>query len=161
MKVDTYVEYAQSFIEYSKSVGTLEPVPADRASTQKWSDKLMFTVSNEYGCLTATKFTDRVKSKPCKRYPNMVWAFDGGHIVSVLHGTCLMMTTTNLGHTLTHGECDESNPAFMYNLFDGTLFLEGDTSLVVGARYWGLGDHVKFFARDAAETGQSWKVDFV
>lgn len=34
--VDTYVEYAQSFVAYAKSVGTLEPVPADRASTQVW-----------------------------------------------------------------------------------------------------------------------------
>lgn len=37
LKVDTYVEYAQSFIDYAKSVESLEPVPADRASTQVWA----------------------------------------------------------------------------------------------------------------------------
>ena len=36
LKVDTYVEYAQSFIDYAKSVDSLDPVPADRASTQNW-----------------------------------------------------------------------------------------------------------------------------
>ena len=36
LKVDTYLEYAQSFVDYAKSVGILEPVPADRASTQIW-----------------------------------------------------------------------------------------------------------------------------
>jgi len=35
-KVDTYVEYAQSFIEYAQG-NVLEKVPADRASTQNWS----------------------------------------------------------------------------------------------------------------------------
>lgn len=35
---DTYVEYAQSFIEYAESVGVLEPVSSDRYSTQNWSD---------------------------------------------------------------------------------------------------------------------------
>lgn len=38
LKEDTFVEYAQSFIEYAESVKVLEPVPADRASTQNWSD---------------------------------------------------------------------------------------------------------------------------
>merc|ERR1712150_87987 len=37
-KVDTYVEYAQSFIEYAEK-NVLEKVPADRASTQNWSDQ--------------------------------------------------------------------------------------------------------------------------
>lgn len=36
LKVDTYLEYAQSFIDYAESIGILEPVPADRASTQIW-----------------------------------------------------------------------------------------------------------------------------
>lgn len=36
LKVDTYVEYAQSFIDYAKSVDSLDPVPEDRASTQNW-----------------------------------------------------------------------------------------------------------------------------
>ena len=38
LKEDTFVEYAQSFIEYAESVKVLEPVPGDRASTQNWSD---------------------------------------------------------------------------------------------------------------------------
>lgn len=40
LKYDTYVEYAQSFIEYAESVGGLAPVSADRASTQNWTDQV-------------------------------------------------------------------------------------------------------------------------
>ena len=40
LKVDTFVEYAQSFIEYAETLDALEPVPEDRASTQNWSDVL-------------------------------------------------------------------------------------------------------------------------
>ena len=36
LKVDTYVEYAQSFIDYAKSVDSLDPVPEDLSSTQTW-----------------------------------------------------------------------------------------------------------------------------
>lgn len=43
LKVDTYVEYAQSFIEYAASVDSLTPVGPDRASTQNWSDKVTTT----------------------------------------------------------------------------------------------------------------------
>lgn len=45
LKYDTYVEYAQSFIEYAESVGVLEPVSADRASTQNWTDQAPETTS--------------------------------------------------------------------------------------------------------------------
>lgn len=38
LKVDTYVEYAQSFIEYAESVAVLDPVSAESASTQVWLD---------------------------------------------------------------------------------------------------------------------------
>ena len=38
LKVDTYVEYAQSFIEYAQEVGTLEKVSDENASTQVWAD---------------------------------------------------------------------------------------------------------------------------
>jgi hypothetical protein len=43
LKVDTYVEYAQSFIEYAASVDSLTPVGADRASTQNWSNIVVDT----------------------------------------------------------------------------------------------------------------------
>mmetsp|Transcript_6194 Transcript_6194/g.15331 ORF Transcript_6194/g.15331 Transcript_6194/m.15331 type:complete len:551 (+) Transcript_6194:385-2037(+) len=36
LKVDTYVEYAQSFIDYAKSVDSFDPVPEDLSSTQTW-----------------------------------------------------------------------------------------------------------------------------
>lgn len=39
LKIDTYVEYAQSFIDYSLEVGALNPVPADRAPIQNWSNE--------------------------------------------------------------------------------------------------------------------------
>jgi len=39
LKVDTYVEYAQAFIDYTMDVGTLEHVPADFASTQNWNNE--------------------------------------------------------------------------------------------------------------------------
>jgi len=45
LKYDTYVEYAQSFIEYAESVGVLAPVSVDRASTQNWTDKVPETTS--------------------------------------------------------------------------------------------------------------------
>jgi 5''-nucleotidase/2'',3''-cyclic phosphodiesterase and related esterases len=45
LKVDTYVEYAQSFIEYASVVENLNPVGADRASTQNWSDQLPDTLA--------------------------------------------------------------------------------------------------------------------
>ncbi len=156
-RVDTFVEYAQSFIEYSKSVGVLEPVPTERASTQNWTDKLTFTVANEYGCLTAWSFDDKVKVRPCKGYRNQAWTFVNGNIKSVKHGTCLKKDRINL----THRECDEKGPAFIYNLFDKSLFLEGNSKMVVGARYWLPGDHVKFFARDEKASGQDWKIDFL
>lgn len=38
LKVDSYVEYAQSFIEYIQDVGTLEKVSDENASTQVWAD---------------------------------------------------------------------------------------------------------------------------
>lgn len=38
LKVDSYVEYAQSFIEYAQDVGTLEKVSDENASTQVWAD---------------------------------------------------------------------------------------------------------------------------
>jgi len=38
--VDTYVEYAQSFVDYAKSVQVLEPVDEENGSTQSWSDSL-------------------------------------------------------------------------------------------------------------------------
>ncbi len=40
LKVDTFLEYAQAFIDYSNDVKILEPVPQDRASTQSWSKTL-------------------------------------------------------------------------------------------------------------------------
>lgn len=45
LKVDTYVEYAQSFIDYSLVAGTLDPVSAGRASTQTWTDTFAPTAS--------------------------------------------------------------------------------------------------------------------
>jgi 5'-nucleotidase/UDP-sugar diphosphatase len=52
-KVDTFVEYAQSFIDYAKSVNTLTSVSDDRASTQEWSDSLRPSVgADESGCAT-------------------------------------------------------------------------------------------------------------
>jgi hypothetical protein len=63
-KVNTFVEYAQSFIDYAQSVNTLTSVPDDRASTQEWSDYLQFTVSaDESGCLTVFSYNERVKVK--------------------------------------------------------------------------------------------------
>merc|ERR1712113_116463 len=38
LKVDSYVEYAQSFIEYIQDVGILDQVLDENASTQKWAD---------------------------------------------------------------------------------------------------------------------------
>jgi 5'-nucleotidase len=38
LMVDTFVEYAQSFIEYAEKAGTLTKVSPDRASTQTWTD---------------------------------------------------------------------------------------------------------------------------
>jgi hypothetical protein len=39
LKVDTYIEYGQAFIDYIMSVGTLEPVPADFASTKNYNNE--------------------------------------------------------------------------------------------------------------------------
>lgn len=44
-RLDTYVEYAQSFIEYAESVESLEPVSNDSRSTKNWSDELAPTPS--------------------------------------------------------------------------------------------------------------------
>lgn len=44
-KLDTYVEYAQSFIEYAESVDSLVPVSTDSRSTQNWSNELTPTPS--------------------------------------------------------------------------------------------------------------------
>lgn len=44
-KLDTYVEYAQSFIEYAESIDSLEPIPDDARSTQNWSNELQPTPS--------------------------------------------------------------------------------------------------------------------
>lgn len=59
LKVDTYVEYAQSFIEYASTVDSLTPVGPDRASTQNWSDQLPDTSSP-----TISRKTDKPTSTP-------------------------------------------------------------------------------------------------
>ncbi len=38
LKVDSYVEYAQSFIEYAQDVGTLVKVSDENASTRVWAE---------------------------------------------------------------------------------------------------------------------------
>mmetsp|Transcript_8365 Transcript_8365/g.10977 ORF Transcript_8365/g.10977 Transcript_8365/m.10977 type:complete len:659 (+) Transcript_8365:81-2057(+) len=40
LKVDTFVEYAQSFINYAEAVESLDPVSAERASTQSYSAEI-------------------------------------------------------------------------------------------------------------------------
>ncbi len=45
LKVDSYVEYAQSFIEYAQEVKVLSPVSEEDASTQNWFDQVDATMS--------------------------------------------------------------------------------------------------------------------
>jgi len=45
LKYVTFVEYAQSFIEYAESIGGLAPVSADRVSTQNRTDQVPETTS--------------------------------------------------------------------------------------------------------------------
>ena len=59
-KVDSYVEYAQSFIEYVKSVGTITAVADENKPTQHWSDQRIVKFCNNYGCLSSSTTTNDV-----------------------------------------------------------------------------------------------------
>ena len=54
LKVDSFVEYAQSFIEYAQDVGTLEPVDPENASTQYWTNMTLPPTPTESPTLTLT-----------------------------------------------------------------------------------------------------------
>ena len=156
LKVDSYVEYAQSFIEYAQSVGTLEPVKASHASTQEWSDVLTFTVCSEYGCLTASSFSDKVKSKDLKDgYATQQWSLVDGKFMSVSTGKCLMKGAKKF---IEVGDC-ASAPTVMHSSFDGNLYLGDDLTMVVGAVSADI-EKVKLQAKGSAfDFGQIWTID--
>ncbi len=153
-KVDSYVEYAQSFIEYAESVGTLEPVPAERASTQNWSNTLptFFSLYNDFGCLTGWSSNSQVKVRPCSGYKIQKWYFtDEGRVKSMAHGTCL----DKKGNRLVHLPCSEfSGTDLAYNGSDLTFSPVNEPDSVVGVN----GKNAKFTARDATDLSQFWMV---
>ena len=155
-KIDSYVEYAQSFIEYAKSVETLLPVRKKNRSTQNWSDSMIVSICGNWGCLTTYEYTDNVKAKDETGFGNQQWIItDSGMIKSVQREMCLVKNKK----FLQLGDCEGAD-TFMHNSFDGTLFLSSDSSKVVNAVGPSVpGDRVKFAVKgDKFDLGQIWHI---
>ena len=160
-KVDTYVEYAQSFIEYSESVGILEPVPEDRASTQEWSSELPpVRVCGAYGCLTSNKYTDRVKAKPENTFMNQVWeVMADGKVMSPFTNKCVSVDDDFF---VVVADCDAVTSLVFYDESDGTMGLFDYPTRRFGARGpRSGGNKVKLVPIDPYDLGQTWTLHYL